>query len=157
MCFHFYGLSGVPTACLKYLFKLPVNHTSLSIKDIRRQYQNYTELLISELLSTSTTWTVLQPETIKMSVSEVYTCLRAHTANTKKSTAIFSSSQIQQRHSGFATLTRPFRHSATALRDTKLYIQIFFSRKANNVDTSEHCFEITAFLCCMSWMAYFLY
>lgn len=87
MCFLFYGLSGVPTACLKYLLKLPVNHTSLSIKDIRRQYQNYTELLISELLSlsTSTTWTVLQPQTIKISVSEVNTRLRAHTVNTKKS------------------------------------------------------------------------
>lgn len=159
MCFDFYGLSGVPTACLKQLLKLPVNHTSLSIKDIRRQYQNYAELLISELLSltTSTTWTILHPETIKISVSEVNTCLREHDFNTKESTAIFSRSHIQQRHSGSAMLTRPFRHSVTALRNAKLYIQIFFSRKANNLDTSEHCFEITAFLCCMSWIAYFLY
>lgn len=155
MCFHFYGLSGVPTACLKHILKLPVNHTSLSIKDIRRQYQNYTELLISELLSliTSITWTIPQPEKIKILVSEVKTCLRAQTVTTKKSTAAFPRSQIQQRHWGSAMLTRPFRHSVTALRNAKLYIQVFFSRKANNVDTSEDCFEITAFLCCMSWMA----
>lgn len=159
VCFHFYGLSGVPNACLKHLLKLPVNHTSLSIKDIRRQYQNYTELLISELLSltTSITQTILEQETIKISVSEVNTCLRAHSVNTKKSTATFSRSHIQQRHLGSAMLTRPFRHSVTALRNAKLYIQIFFSRKAIYVDTSEHCLEITAFLCCMSWIAYFLY
>lgn len=130
MCFHFYGLSGVPTACLKHLLKLPVNHTSIPIQDIRRHYQNYTELLTSELLSltTNTTWTILQPETIKISVSEVNTCLRAHTAITKKSTAVFPRNQIQQTHWGSAMLTHPFRHSVTALRNVMpSYISRYFS------------------------------